>query len=628
MLHRLVNVFVWTVVVVACALGVAAPNVAGALPQSAEPLGQEAQTPPLRVSVSDLELDRSSVPQKQVESLAGYNAFLAYLNRAQQARTTFTPSVVRRQLDALEPVLPDSMAKRLRLARAQKSGDPSALAPGAGTQLVRWWRRADPFPATPRNERLHEHLKRTQYAFEHYAQEDNSDRLDDRGRVYVRLGDPDRRIDLTTKHGGEFWVYGLHNAAEFVFVRDRGDGYEFGIPTDFLPGQLRRGIGPTNRGLRKAIQAISLLESVYEELSHYRSRYGITFSDLSMYKEQIQQALTGLPPSFNIAPHTFVNQKLEEIRIQEHHAAQKRKKTVPQMISAVGRDLNELPVAARWVRSLTEDGQTTVDVYWSVRRGALSLSSNQREAFQDAGLEPGSHYLLSSSVIQLGADYELQTKDTHHLLLPGDPEAAASAVETQRVSFPLRDTTRHAALQVDELWVSIDDADRSVRPHARIGVGTARADSLMPLDRNPSTLEMSDLQPVRPGDSPSLLDAPVYPFPGLTPSTPLALRFDLYHLSTGEDGRTQYTVEYDALRKTDRKGFFRLFQGDEREQTAVASTFEGQRRRTTEAVLLDVSSWDIGEAQDVRITVRVTDHHTGQQVERSIAFRLNPSLNE
>jgi len=623
MMHRLVDDIVWAAVVVALTLGGAAPNSAAALPQSAEPSGQEVQTPPLRVS--DLELDRSSVPQEQVASLAGYSAFLVYLNRPKQARTTFTTSVVRRQLDALEPVLPDSMVKRLRLARARETGDPSTLAPGAGTQLVRWWRRADPLPATVRNERLHEHLKRTQYAFEHYAREDDPDRLDDRGRVFVRLGDPDRRIDLNTKHGGEFWVYGSHDAAEFVFVRDRGDGYELGIPTDFLPGQLRRGIGPTNRGLRKAVQGISLLESVYEELAHYRSRYGITFSDLSMYKEQIRQALSGLPPSFNVSPHTFVNQKLEEIRIQEHHAAQKRKKTVPQTISEVGRNLNELPVAARWVRTLTEEGQTTVDVYWSVRRESLPLSADQRQSFQEAGLEPGSHYLLSSSLIQLSRDYKPQTKNTHHLLLSGDPGAAASSVETQRVSFPLRDTTRHAALQVDELWASIDDADRSVRPHARIGVGTSRADSLVPLKRDPSTLEMSDLQPVRPGDSPSLIDAPVYPFPALTPTTPLALRFDLYHLTTGEDGRTRYTVEYDVLRKTDRQGVVRLFQGDEREQTAVSSTFEGQRRRTTEAVLLDVSSWDIGEAQDVRITVRVTDQHTDQQVERSITFRLNPS---
>ena len=51
-------------------------------------------------------------------------------------------------------------------------------------------------------------------------------------------------------------------------------------------------------------------------------------------------------------------------------------------------------------------------------------------------------------------------------------------------------------------------------------------------------------------------------------------------------------------------------------------------RRTTEAILLDLSEIQRDEPQDVRVTVRVTDEVTGATVSRDIEFVLRPRAAE
>lgn len=556
-----------------------------------------------------------------IQSPKDYFGFLGFLAHPDTAEG-FTRSVVRRHLNALSVVLPERMVKRLQIEKGAETGRVQALTDGAGRDLTRWWRRRNPYPATPYNERLREHLQRTTEAFEKYSREDNPDRLDDRGRVYIRFGPPDRKRELDMGHEGEFWVYASHSAAEYVFVRDRGDGYKLASPTDILPERLRRGFGPSTRGLRKAVRSLTMLERVYERLAHFRSRYGITFSDLSMYKEQVRQAMDGLPTSFSVRPHTFARQKIQEIQHEEAEATQRRKEVLPRTQSDVGSEFEEIPIAARWVRSLTEAGSTEVALYWSVPRSSLRPSDEQAEALKKHGEARGG-YLLSSPLIQFSESYGRRSMRTRHLFSPEDGRTGGT-LDPRRTTFKLEGTP-HAALQVDVAWATLEGESESMRPQAKLKVGTSRADSLKPLNNDPSVLEMSDLRPaLLRTDSTSVEEAPVYPFRKLTPTIPLALRFEIYHLSTDAAGRTQYTVEYEVLRKTDRGGFARLLRGDEQERTAVKSRVEGRATRTMESVLLNSSNWVREETQTVRVTVEVTDERTGEQVSRAVEFDLPP----
>lgn len=568
------------------------------------------------------QIDRSSVPLNQINTERRYIDFLEFLDRPQRVRVSFSRPVVRRHLDALTAVLPDSLSQPLGIVDAAQTGNVNALSPSAGARLHAWWNRRDPYPATVENERLLEHLSRTRVAFDKYHREDDDDRLDDRGLIYVRLGGPDRKMDLDALHGGEFWVYGFDAAAEFVFIRDRGKGYNLGIPTDFLPRHARRGMGPTGRGMRKAIGNLSLLEAVYGNLSHYRSRYGMTYSDLSMYKEQIRIALNGFSPPFNVSPDTYVKQKLEEIRIEEHHVAQQRKEVLPRTRSSVGNDLQDLTPATRWIRTMSEDGTTNVDVYWSLPQEASGVPDDVQEKLDEAGVQPTAHHLLTSSLVGLSGAYERLTMKESHVLVSAREAQQGRAVETQRSSFVLDKNLAHAALQVDKYWASVDWEDNTISRVGKVGGGTRRADGLEPLTSDPNTLEMSDLAPIVPSDSVSLSDAPVYPFETVSPSTPLALRFHLYHLAKDASGRTTYSVTYTAQKQTKRNRFVPLLERQESSQTGVTSTFEGKTSRTEEVVLLDTDTWSLTKAQAVFVTVTVKDQQGNQQVQRTIRFNI------
>ena len=559
-------------------------------------------------------------PPENIRTPGTYYDFLAFLDDSASADRTYSRSTVRRQLDALRVVLPDSTLERFEIEKGAETGRTDVLRPGAGRAIASWWRWKDPYPATTANERLQEHLKRVAHAFRRYNRKDDDHRLDDRGRVYVRYGPPNRSREFDR---GEFWTYGFQTAAEFLFVCERGDGCEFGQPVELIPPRLRYGAGPTQRGMRKALKSLVALESIYKQLSHHRSRYGITYSDLSMYNEQVRQRLNGFASPMNTRPHSFVNQKIAEIKQEEAAARRRRDEVVPPTQSKVGHGLGDLPVGARWVRSLTEAGSTEVELYWSVPRSSLRPSAEQAEVLSEQMGRKGG-YLLSSSLVQFSDTYERQDVRTRHFFTPESGDADRH-FDPRRETFVLRETP-HAALQVDLAWASVEGESQSVRPRARFKVGTSRADSLRPLRDDPSVLEMSDLRPALvPTDTTSIEDAPVYPFRKLPPTTPLALRFDIYHLSTDAEGRTQYTVEYEVLRKADRGGFARFLRGEDEERTAVASRFEGRLEHTEEYVLLDPNNWAKDEAQKVRVSVEVTDEQTGTQVSRAVEFDLPPN---
>lgn len=562
---------------------------------------------------------RGMSPAEAIRTPSRYYRFLRFLDDSASAEHSFPRSVIRRQLDGLRVVLPDSVVNAWGIGDGAETGRRDVLSSGAGQRIEQWWRWKDPYPATEANERLQEHLTRVFYAFERYSRTGDAHRLDDRGRVYVRYGPPNRSREFRR---GEFWTYGFQTAAEFLFVCERGDGCEFGQPVELIPSRLRYGYGPSDRGTRKAIRALSVLESIYEQLAHHRSRYGITYSDLSMYNEQIRQRLSGMAAPMNVRPHAFVNQKIAEIQQEEVQARKRRKKVVPQTRSQIGSEFGNLPVMARWMRALSRDGSTEVELVWSVHQSALHPKGPRAESLS-GNAEGQGRYLLSTSLVQFSEAYERQTVDERHFLVPAS--GAGGALNPRRETFLLNEA-QNAALQVDLTWASVEKGSGSVRPQAKLKVGTSRADSLRPLRSDPSMLEMSDLQPVLlRSDSTSVEEASVYPFRKLSPTVPLALRFEVYRLSKGENGRTQYTVRYEVRRKTDRGKLVRLFQGSEQKQTSVEARFEGKTTRTKESILLDTTNWRKEESQTVQIVVRVADVHANQEVRRSVEFTLPPS---
>jgi hypothetical protein len=119
-------------------------------------------------------------------------------------------------------------------------------------------------------------------------------------------------------------------------------------------------------------------------------------------------------------------------------------------------------------------------------------------------------------------------------------------------------------------------------------------------------------------------EARPYPFRTLTAETPLLLSFEVYHLTYGADDRTHYTVSYEVQGET-KRGWTRFVRGQDTQSTSTTMTRKGTSRRSEEKIIIDLTEIKRDEAQDVRVSVRVTDEETGRTVSRTLDFVLTPS---
>jgi len=131
-----------------------------------------------------------------------------------------------------------------------------------------FWRRRDPDPTTPANELKNAFYERYQYVQEHYSTPFREGVDTDRGRVYLKYGQPDLvitspmglpsqvGIDTSSWQSDPFeaWEYHVAGGVDnqyilFVFVDFDGDGsYEIDASTVPGYGKLIRSIGPQTGG--------------------------------------------------------------------------------------------------------------------------------------------------------------------------------------------------------------------------------------------------------------------------------------------------------------------------------------------------------------------------------------------
>jgi GWxTD domain-containing protein len=115
----------------------------------------------------------------------------------------------------------------LRFLLAASEVDSLMRAPGAERERLwqEFWRRRDPDPATPENEARDVMLGRIRYANAHFSAAEPGWRTA-RGRVYLKLGSPDRIDALENPNAFdriERWTY-LDGDKVFVFVDRTGRG--------------------------------------------------------------------------------------------------------------------------------------------------------------------------------------------------------------------------------------------------------------------------------------------------------------------------------------------------------------------------------------------------------------------
>lgn len=554
--------------------------------------------------------------------------------------------VVHRHAAQMAFLLPDDRREKFlrRVDQEGAVGKTYDLRSGQGPALAAWWRGQDPVPRTGRNERVEEHLQRVAVAQETYAYERGRRGFDARGEVYVRLGPPGqtREVSLAGLQRYEFpgapikanetdlpkheiWYYPKYGKeAVYIFVWRQGR-HQLSGPQALLPQSVR---GPydskgqlAERGEAKL--AVLAMERILSEL-RMNTDYNRLYSEVSDYMNQV-----GIPGSGvsgggggrdvdrsksdgNIRaaqrqlPATFAKKTQSSGEATRRQVAHVRRQVVPQQETGVNEDLSEVPVFLRRARFLDADGSTRTLLYWAHPNQALT----------------GSDYLFFATAVQRGREYTRTRQQSRRYVRRVDEEGLqAWALPVEGASG-----TYHLHLQLDQYEVEDASQGSEVRRGELVGRSTARLDSIEALEAEENGLLMSDLLPglvPQQGNQGEEAAAGMalspYPFPSLDPSMDPVLYFEVYGLAYGADERTRMRVSYEVERRTE-GGAFRLFR-DQRERTRTETTREGRSRKMVEYIELDLG--DLEGADQVRITVQVTDLVTDQSVERTLTLGVS-----
>lgn len=552
-------------------------------------------------------------------------AYLDLLAHAESFESLQDRQIVERHIAQLLPLLSEANHQRVVPVEQPEETGYLALTPGASRFLTAWWRGQDVIPATTRNERLEEHLARVAKATQRYPFAYHPSGFDDRGAVFVRLGpppieevityqdsrlleilsEPNTRVILSSSDmpKNEVWYYpGLDESGLYVFIR-RSGRYQLGSTTDLMPQRLAM-LGPYRAPLKVVAMIQYLNQTLGEIHPYYASRYAGGVSDILIYRRfnRWRMDTSTLSPSSRLSG--VLTNAVREINDDDYNQERDRADFMPQQHTNLFDDLEKLlPVAFRYARFLDLDGTTRTEIFWS----------HPPATFNEGG------GFVTFSALQKTDDFRQRHFSTQRYV----PTEAEQRGEAYVYTYAARgDTGRY------HLFLQWDQERRTANPEESTSrtqyLNVFKVDSLTALSGNPGALEMSDLVPtldLEPNEEALSSDTAryavtPYPLPTLNAAFPVALYFEVYHLTYGPDDQTHYKVSYEIYRR-EKGTVWRLFR-DKEERTTASTTYVGTSRTAKEHIIVDLS--ETGGEGALKVTVRVTDEVSGQQVERSIDF--------
>ena len=453
---------------------------------------------------------------------------------------------------------------------------------------ARYWTSQDPRFLTPYNERKLEHYFRLTYADLLYS----SKRLDlrgwetERGQILIRYGPPPSDVVLHPQQDG---IFSAREAVVGALLTTVTGG------TDQETGEIPRSLDGTG----SFGNVVSTAREAFEEMNAYNiwdyGDFRFVFEDpfrngeYRMYSpsaETMVQEVNAFQNDYVMITKEIIRETPEKYEYE-----------------APGRQI-ELPFL---VTAFKGDGpQTAVYVHYGI---------------------PLNSYDRSSDVIEITASAGTFLVDERRDIL----------VERRRTIYGLR-TNQIISFSEQHLWVDTQSMQAPPGQHelsvefetvSGQTVGVQRRSITVP-DFTPSVLALSDImlaysvevtedgQPLGSNEV-ARNDLSILPAPWSVYSTqwPIYLYFEMYNLSTNEEGSTDYDVEITLTPKETRKGVRRviggLFGGGRR---GVSVSFHGSGTQVDEALyqILDATKQDMGL---YTINLRVQDNVTGKRVERT-----------
>ncbi|MFZ5518675.1 MAG: GWxTD domain-containing protein [Candidatus Zhuqueibacterota bacterium] len=477
-----------------------------------------------------------------------------------------------------DPAMLDELYDELRilLSPSEKKEFEAVALEESRALFKKFWRRRDPDPSTPENERLMEHFRRVNFAHEnfHFTAPPY---YDDRGRIYIKYGPPDDRyhsqLGSLPAKDNESWTY---------------ESVEKGLVFDFVSegGYFR--------------QVDDLTEAAIAGYS-YESRL-VLAGNLYANRSHLSQAYANLSVSFSW-------DRLNNFHGDRGEALEK----YPGELYRYEFKSEQFPFLTKWAQFRGDSGKTRFEVFTSFPGVGMNFEKegeryvNYTDFFIDVQ-DSNYNSIISNHdrfSIKLDALDKMETRQflfqQNYQILPGqydfsfvinNKNLTRKGVKKEQIS--VRDFTA-SHLMLSDIQLSSD-----------IQAGTSASNKMF---------VKNDLS-VTP-----------YTFSRVIKSKPIHVYFEIYNLTLDSGGNSNFEVSYTVKTIEPRRSFWqktlgsipRIFSGQEKSVVTSASYRSGNSTEAIEYIAFDLTNLENGVTE---LLIKITDNLANQSVQEQRQFTL------
>lgn len=480
-----------------------------------------------------------------------------------------------------------------------------------------FWENADPLPAEPVNPRLVEHYGRISEALSKFPDESSPLGFDDRGKVWVRFGEPDKRRHINAT---DIWVYEdvnlkIKGKLILYFLRnDEGLYKQIDSLDDSIPGSKM------NITRERAIMG-RFSEGFLIQLSLYRQLSGFDpyFASVSVrLQEYFDNAFSKhVLQTVSLATH---------IRSNLRHESNKFRAAAPPESSAEKEKIPAIPLEVFQYRLLNTDDEPVLATFVESRPAAAflaDLTSGQEQMLPDGETditgEISRWYSLTQGVDLRDASGGLAGRLRSAPQLNLDEKDRTPSVSLFNIPYLSEEFIQQFYVMLENRHPQSKPREESVFPDEIRGLGRAAIPQSEHLDLSGETPVLGDLilgygrmkstdQPLR------------FPFVAshdrsIPEGENLVVHFEVYRLQTGPKGFASFEADYEIQPK---QGLFgRLLKN--RDKLSGTLTFEPRDSRFTESLEFEELNLEPG-SYELRWMVR--DLVSGESQNQTIEFEV------
>ncbi|KAB2881409.1 GWxTD domain-containing protein [bacterium] len=464
--------------------------------------------------------------------------------------------------------------------------------------LKTFWKRRDPNPIDPVNQRLIEHYKRLNYARQTYSKAFKP-WYDDRGALYIKLGKPERvyygRPQQNIKEN-ESWFYDNIKAGLFYDFVDFHGSYQL-------------------TSLFDAVDHSAKIQDIVE-LFNERSSYNMYYQKIALkiktqadveqqrIEEQMQNAgggLTGIGPLIDrlsrardAAGALQTNQNLQDNTFNLNYVNKQN------FIFDVGAP--HLPINCNFASFKGNKKDSRLEFYYVVPFNQLNFVPSISETNKfSTGLK------LNFALFDLKYD-EVMKLDRDYMITAGGNEI------TSHFYIDQLDNEIPPGKYVAALEIRNNEKDRVGIYQFVVSVRDYSSDTLTVSDIEIAQYVDNTITREKFVKPKSTLKVVPNPAAGLLKNKPLTVYYEIYNLTLNNDGKSSYQISYSIKMAEGGQGFLKaitgVFGNKQEASTSSITTKEGKSTTEKEYIGFDISELPTGVAT---LEVKVKDLNSSKE---------------